>query len=355
MRKNRIKFLYPFFSLFFTLSPILLSAQTFTIKGRILNAESSEVIDGAAVTLKRTAFSHISVGGGYFTFQGIAPDKYTLAINAEGFNSYEQIVNLKDDLNLGVIYLVRFGASGTGSAIQQTIRATNITNLFNERPNFIGGNMIYGIAPEPTQIEGDNYLDQKWNTASMLLYKDQKLVEGMRIRYNITSNIFEVLAPETGQVTSMPGLRVQNLVWVDSTYKVPRYFVNGMDFLDEGSPISGFFEVMVDGELPLMRRTMAIFKESNYNTALMIGNKNHQILKRDLYYYLQGNNLIDVPSSRKKLFEIFEGKEEEMKEYANSNALSIREPTSLFQMFTHYNSQFPNFKPIINQLIETNK
>lgn len=163
-------------------------------------------------------------------------------INAEGFNGYEQNVNLKDDLDLGVIYLVRFGAAGTGTAIQQTIRATNITKLFNERPNFIGGNMIYGIAPEPTQIEGNNYLDTKWNTASMLLYKDQKLVEGMRIRYNITTNIFEVLAPETGQITSMPGLRVQNLVWVDSTYKVPRYFVNGMDFLDEGSPISGFLK-----------------------------------------------------------------------------------------------------------------
>lgn len=355
MRRNLIRLLYSFFFLLFTLSPLILSAQTFGIKGRILSAESSEVINGAAITLKGTAFSNISVGGGFFTFEGIAPGKYTLVINAEGFNGYEQNVNLKDDLDLGVIYLVRFGAAGTGTAIQQTIRATNITKLFNERPNFIGGNMIYGIAPEPTQIEGNNYLDTKWNTASMLLYKDQKLVEGMRIRYNITTNIFEVLAPETGQITSMPGLRVQNLVWVDSTYKVPRYFVNGMDFLDEGSPISGFFEVIVDGELPLMRRTMAIFKESNYNTALMIGNKNHQILKRDIYYYLQGNNLIEVPSNRKKLFEIFDGKEEELKEYANSNALSIREPPALFQMFTHYNSQFPNFKPIINQLVETNQ
>lgn len=69
MRRNLIRLLYSFFFLLFTLSPLILSAQTFGIKGRILSAESSEVINGAAITLKGTAFSNISVGGGYFTFE----------------------------------------------------------------------------------------------------------------------------------------------------------------------------------------------------------------------------------------------------------------------------------------------
>ena len=112
------------------------------------------------------------------------------------------------------------------------------------------------------------------------------------MRYNVISNMFELMEPETSLVSTMPGLRIQNIVWVDSTYKVPRYFVNGMDFKDEGSPISGFFEVLIDGEMPLMRRTMVILKESNYNAALMVGNRDDELIKRNYYYYLDDKNVI---------------------------------------------------------------
>ncbi|TXE11372.1 carboxypeptidase-like regulatory domain-containing protein [Algoriphagus aquimarinus] len=352
MHRNQNYLLSFFFSLLFLTTPLFLAGQTFGFHGRILDAETRETIDGAKITLKGTTYGNISIKGGYFKFQNIAEDKYTLSINAEGYTAYEQVVNLKADLDLGIIYLVKYGATGTGSAIQQTIRATNITNLFNQRPNFIGGNMIYGIPPQPTEIEGDNYLDTKWNTASLLLYKDQKMLEGYSVRYNITSNSFEMLAPQADQITMMAGLRIQNLVWVDSTTMIPRYFVNGMDFLNEGSPISGFFEVIVDGKLPLMRRTMAVFKESNYNTALMMGNQNHQIIKRNIYYYLEGKNITEVPTNRKKLFELFDENAEEMKDYVNSNALSIRDPNTLFNIFTFYNSKFADFKPILNQLMD---
>lgn len=222
----------------------------------------------------------------------------------------------------------------------------------NDRPNFVGGNMIMGIPPEPKKVEGNNYLDTKWNAASILLYRDQQLLEGFRARFNIVSNMFELMEPENNLVSVMPGLRIQNIVWVDSTYKVPRYFVNGMDFLDEGVPISGFFEVLVEGELPLMRRTMAILKESNYNAALMVGERNDQIIKRNYYYYLIGKNLMEIPKNRKKFYLIFEDKAQEIEEYANENHLDVKQPSDVFKVFTYYNSQFPGFEPIMSQLLD---
>ncbi|MDR7128304.1 hypothetical protein J2X69_000632 [Algoriphagus sp. 4150] len=342
-----------FFVLFFT-SPLVINGQNFEIRGKILDAETQKSIDNANINLKGSELSEVSVAGGYFKLENVSKGKYTLFINAKGYVHYEQVVNLKDELDLGTIYLLKQGASGTGAALNHTIRATNITNLFNERPNLMGGNMIYGIAPEPTQVEGDNYLDSKWNTASLLLYRDNKMLEGSRVRYNITSNVVEIFNPETLKISSMPGIRVQNLVWVDSAHRVPRYFVNGKDFLDEGAPILGFFEVLVDGELPLMRRTKAIFKESNYNEALMVGNRNHQIIKRDIYYYLVGRDVIEVPSNRKNLFGIFGEKAEEMKKYVNSNELSVKDPNTLFQLFTFYNAKFPDFKPVMTTLVKYN-
>lgn len=329
-----------------------LASQTFQIKGRIVDSESRQYLDDARVTLRGTAFGEQTSGGGNFSIGSLEEDRYILTVNLEGYNPYEQVVKLTKDIDLGPIYLVKFGAEGTGAALQKTIRATNITNLFNDRPNMLGGNMVYGIAPEAAKVEGDNYLDKKWNTASLLLYRDQKILEGFRVRYNIVANQFEVMEPESNNVSVMMGLRVQNLVWVDSLYKVPRYFVNGMDFLDEGVPISGFFEVLVDGELPLIRRTEAVFKESNYNTALMVGNRNHQIVKRNTYYYLDGKNIVEVPSNRKKLIALFGDKAEEMEKFINDNSFPTRDPSSLFQIFTHFNSQFEGFQPIMSQLLD---
>lgn len=326
--------------------------QTFFIKGRILDADTEELIEGAKITLKNTAFGELSGPAGNFSLIGLNKGKYTLAVSMNGYNLFEKVIQLTENTNLGNLTLVKFGSEGTGAALQKTIRSTNVSRLLVERPNFIGGNMFYGIPPEPKKVEGNFYLDKKWNLASILLYRDQQVLEGYRVRYNINSNNFELLEQESLQVTTLQGLRVQNIVWMDSSYKVPRYFVNGMDFRDEGSPILGFFEVLVEGELPLIRRTLAVFKESNYNTALMVGNRNDQIVKRNIYYYLRGKNLFEVPKKRKDLFLIFGEKATQMESFVNDNQIDLKEASSIFQLFTYFNSQFPGFVPIMSQLMD---
>ena len=341
-----------FIILFLTLGiPIFGFGQNYSLKGRVMDFDTREYIEGASVTLRNTAFGSLSNGAGNFSIENILAEKYSIAITLPGYNTFEQVINLKNDLNLGNIYLVKFGSEGTGAALQKTIRATNVSRLLVERPNFIA-NTIYGIPPEPKKLEGNFYLDNKWNVASILLYREQTVLEGFRVRYNINSNMFELMEPENNLVTTMPGLRIQNIVWMDSSYKVPRYFVNGMDFKDEGVPISGFFEVLVEGELPLMRRTMAIFKESNYNTALMVGNRNDQIIKRNVYYYLKGKDLYEVPKKRKDLYLIFGDKAEEMEEFVEGNEMDLKKNGSIFQLFTYYNSRFPGFVPIMDQLLD---
>lgn len=329
----------------------LVFGQNYTLSGRVMDFDTREYIGGASVTLRNTAFGDLSNGAGNFSIENISTQKYILAITLPGYNTYEQVVNLKGDLNLGNIFLVKFGSEGTGAALQKTIRATNVSRLLVERPNFIG-NTIYGIPPEPKKLEGNFYLDNKWNVASILLYREQTVLEGFRVRYNINSNMFELMEPENNLVTTMPGLRIQNIVWMDSAYKVPRYFVNGMDFKEDDVPISGFFEVLIEGDLPLMRRTKAIFKESNYNTALMVGNRNDQIIKRNVYYYLKGKDLIEVPKKRKELYQIFGEKAAEIEAFVEENEMDLKKNGSIFQVFTYYNSRFPGFVPIMDQLLE---
>lgn len=349
---NRSKVLLIMIS-FLAFSTKDLIAQRYSLTGILRNGATEELISGAEVTLKDFAFYALSNESGKFTVDSVFANTYVLNVKMGGFQSYQAQIQVKGDLNLGVITLFPMGFEDeTGAALQKTIRATNITELFNKRPNFIGGNSIYGIPPEPKKLQGNFYLDTKWNKASILLYKNEELIEGYFVRYNINSNNFELRSENSQDATTVPGLRVRNIVWIDAEHGVPRYFINGMDFKDEGSPIAGFFEVLVDGKMPLVRRTIASIKESNYNQALMVGEPDDRVVKRYVYYYIEGKNVIEIPTNKKKIFTIFGENQAEMEAFAESNNLNLKEASSLFSLFTQYNSKFEGFDPLLPKLID---
>ncbi|RPA69023.1 carboxypeptidase-like regulatory domain-containing protein [Cyclobacteriaceae bacterium YHN15] len=324
-----------------------------TISGVLKDGLSDQYINGAMVTLRETAFSSVSKEGGKFQLNKVISNRYVLNINAAGYQSYQAQINVKTDLELGVITLFPIGYENPDEmALQKTIRATNIAELFTKRPNFIGGNQVFGIPPEPKRLVGNFYLDPKWNKASILLYRDKEVIEGYFVRYNINSNNFELRADQDDLVSSMPGFRVQNIVWVDSEHNVPRYFVNGMDFRENGVPISGIFEVLVDGHMPLLRRTIASIKMSNYNEALMVGQRNDFIVKRNVYYFLKEKTVIEIPKKKKEFYKIFGDKAEEIKVFVDENDVNIREPSGYFVIFTQYNSMFEGFEPLVLKLVE---
>lgn len=331
----------------------LLAQEKHSITGVLKNGVNDNLIKGAVITLRETAFAAVSKDNGQFLIENVYENRFVLNINVAGYQSYQAQINVKTDLDLGTITLFPLGYEAEEDmALQKTIRATNIAELFTKRPNFIGGNQVFGIPPEPKRLIGNFYLDTKWNKASILLYKDNEVVEGYFVRYNINSNNFELRADEADLVSTMPGLRVQNIVWIDNEHNVPRYFVNGMDLLEDGVPISGFFEVLVDGQMPLVRRTVASIKESNYNQALMVGERNDQIIKRNQYYYLNGKNLYLIPKNKKKFFKIFGDKSEELEKFVKENAVNIRQPSGYFTIFTQYNSSFEGFEPLIPKLVD---
>ncbi len=354
MLRPNLKF---FILIFIFFQQDLLFAQAgderYSIKGQLKDGLTEGRINGATITLKETAFATTSMNGGNFLVENVYNNRFILNINAPGYQSYQSVVNVKNDLDLGMITLFPIGYENPDeNALQKTIRATNISELFTKRPNFIGGNQVFGIPPEPKRLEGNFYLDVKWNKASILLYRDFEVLEGYYARFNISTNTFELRMDEEDVVTTLPGLRVQNIVWIDEVANVPRYFVNGMDLKDDGIPVSGFFEVLVDGQVPLVRRTIASIRESNYNEALMVGERNDQIKKRNTYYYLKDKNIHKVPNRRRKLVSVFDEHTEKMENFIKENSINVKTPSGLFVVFTHYNSMFEGYEPLIPKLLD---
>ncbi|MEP2668543.1 MAG: hypothetical protein ABJH04_06105 [Cyclobacteriaceae bacterium] len=195
--------------------------------------------------------------------------------------------------------------------------------------------MFQGVDIEPGRVVGDYYLDSKWNVASILLYGSGKVVDGYAVKYDVEGNAVEVKVGN--QIKLIKVDRIESLIWYDSVTNVPRAFVNAKSYTENGIALSGLLEVLVDGDIPLIKITTIWVKRPDYVLAFDVGSKDTQINKREVFYYAKGQELIEI-KKKKQLLELFGDKGEEVNRFIKINQLNIKEQRGLANAFLHYNT-----------------
>src|SRR5688572_30772325 len=76
------------------------------------------------------------------------------------------------------------------------------------------GDVLYGIPLPPGKTIGDSYLDPKWNAAAIMLYENDKLIEGYPVRFNISDDMLEIKSRYGIKV--LEARKVKSMVWIDS-------------------------------------------------------------------------------------------------------------------------------------------
>lgn len=224
------------------------------------------------------------------------------------------------------------------ATVPKNIRAAStLDNLFDINGLSTFDN-LYGIPLEPGRVLGDAYLTDDWKRTTFLLYDIDKMIEGYSARYEIELDQFEIKT--TAGIKVLSGKRVKSFVLLDSLTKMPHYFVNGRDFKNAGNtPLSGFFEVLAEGELTLLSQTEVAVKKPTYNQALDMGTRDTRLVKRTKFYYIDAEVVSELPSSRKKLLPVFGEDAPEVQSFLKLNSLSLDEPQHLKVLFEHYNDQ----------------
>ena len=110
----------------------------------------------------------------------------------------------------------------------------------------------------PGGVKGSTYLDKKWNLATTLLFKSEKLPEGYPVKYELKENELEVKA--SNGIKILDTKNIKSLVWKDSITQEPKYFISGSEYTDEGTPLNGLLEVLSDGKVPLLKRNFVVVK-----------------------------------------------------------------------------------------------
>jgi hypothetical protein len=221
-----------------------------------------------------------------------------------------------------------------GTAIPSNIRAINtLEDLTQLTPNEV----LYGIPLPPKKLVGDSYLVAHWRKTNILLYTKETLLEGYPVRYDLLRDELEVNSKSGIKV--LEAKRVKSFVWLDSITMQPEYFINAGEYknTDKGK-LLGFFLIMVDGKLPLFKKTVATIKEADYNVQFSVGSRDDKIIKKDLLFYARDGVVCQLPKSRKKVFSVFGDKAKAMEEFVKTNSLDATDTGDLKKMFIHFNS-----------------
>jgi hypothetical protein len=222
----------------------------------------------------------------------------------------------------------------TLSAIPPNVRASNVLQGIS---HITQSDMVYGIPMPAKKLIGDGYLDRHWNMASILLYKDDILIEGYPVRYDLLKDELEVNSQRGIKV--LEGRRVKSFVWIDSLSQKPVYFINAAQYKNQSNEkLTGFFAVLSDGRLPLFKKTTAAIKQSNYSVQLNMGNPDDKVLKKEALYYAADGIVYNVPKTKKKLLPLFGDKQKQIDEFIKVNSLDVSNDDGLIKAFTHFNS-----------------
>lgn len=232
-------------------------------------------------------------------------------------------------------FLVEGGLSQ--STIDKYVRANNAINQMNNN-NMQQGDMIYQVrSSETTELVGDPYFDVHWAKSSILLY-DGRLIEGQLIRYDIRQNEFEIRL--NGIVKVLSGSLVQNVVWVDSLDSSNKYLVNTKNLNWENSKSTGFMELLVEGEIPLMKRITLEILKPDYNLALNVGSKDFRIIKRVKYYYVRNSTIYEI--KRRDFIDKFKEKFPDIESFCKKQSISWSKQSDLVQLFNYLNLKQEN-------------
>ncbi|MFM8912517.1 MAG: hypothetical protein ACKOE6_06275 [Flammeovirgaceae bacterium] len=198
--------------------------------------------------------------------------------------------------------------------------------------NSLQSGSIPNLPSAPPGLQGDVYLTSHFQESSFTLYKGEQKLNGFFSKLDLQRNEFNVITPQGVRVLN--GDLVQSVVSLDSLTKIPRYYFNGKSFKSpSGVPYSGFFELLVEGNIPLLKRTDVELLKANFNPALNVGSKDHKYIKNTSFFYLK--NGVAQPISKKNFFAIFGDRQKEMEVYGKSKRLKAE--NDLISIFEYFN------------------
>jgi len=225
-------------------------------------------------------------------------------------------------LFLAVIYFSH--GQGTQNLIIQN-------QSFNSLKDGVGNyDYIYKTAPETPGVNGSPYLFDTWSEAVMHLKEQDNEYHVKAIKYDILANKFEFnYAPE---IKVLNGSRVERFEIVNNVSGKNESYLNCAEVI-KGEKLTGFCRLLVEGDVDLIIRKKAIMMNPTYNSTLMVGNKDKEIIIED-EYYLSTAEMSKQIKDKGDIKNFFKTLNFDLGEYKK---ISAKDTDKVIELVNHYN------------------
>jgi hypothetical protein len=190
-------------------------------------------------------------------------------------------------------------------------------------------NSVPGLpAPNP-EVIGDRFSKTHFALTNAVLYNEQTIT-ALPAKYDLLHDEFYFQTKQGLRVIA--GRQIKSFSFSDSLTQKISYYINAKEFkTNTGSLHAGFFEILFDGSMALLKKQTATVQQANYHVALNVGRLDHQISKKTEYYYLKDD--VAMPLPKKSVTTIFGDKKVAIDKYIKINQLNTKDERHLILIF----------------------
>lgn len=209
---------------------------------------------------------------------------------------------------------------------------TSINRL--EQNTFNSHQMLMGRKMPPAGTKGDYYLNPHWQDGFITL-KTGQTIQKYPLKYDIENDMLEIKANK--EVKILRGERVASFTWKDAVSQQEVQFINSHAYKLEGTPLLGFFELVVDGDVQLLSKVEADVKDPTYVEGLDVGKRYSEIVKKEVFYLSDESKALTKIKKKKDLWQYFGEEKNAVKQYMKEQKLGVNDKADLAKIVSFFN------------------
>lgn len=207
----------------------------------------------------------------------------------------------------------------------------NQNNNYNILKNGVSQfDYVYTKQSTPPSLNGSPYLLENWSLGAFQM--KGKVYDMSAIQYNVLEDKLEFKFED--------GIRVINGYKVES-FKIYNNKIGKEDSYVRCTSLTkvnliGFCQALSEGQVMLLKHPEAFIKTGNYNTALMVGEKDETIVHK-VQYFLIAPEFSKPIKYKKDVIDFFAQLGFDAKKFIKSEKLDVKEEADLLKLVNYYN------------------
>lgn len=178
---------------------------------------------------------------------------------------------------------------------------------------------------------GQYHYDKKWNAGNIYLESGDSLI-AYYMRYDIMRNHLEVILDT--KIMAINGSLIEAFEWFSAERLKQEKFVTCNSY-DKNNGVNGFFEVLVKGEIQLLKHKRIIELREGTSPTL-VNNTDSDVQAYETYFFTKGKKTYQIEGGKRRNLVFFNS--DLLADYVADNRLRFSNENDLKKIVGYYNS-----------------